>query len=133
MDVLDSLKFDESGLIPAIVQNATNGEVLVVAYMNRAAVQQTLETGKVTFWSRSRQKFWVKGETSGHFLYFRELYVNCELNSLLVRADPVGPTCHEGYSTCFFRRVTDDGKALQTVGQRLKTPEEIYGATRPSA
>jgi phosphoribosyl-AMP cyclohydrolase len=130
LDVLHELKFDSSGLIPAVVQDAENGEVLMVGYMNRAAVEQTLATGRVTFWSRSRQKFWVKGETSGHFQHLRGLYVDCDKDCLLVRVEQVGPACHEGYRSCFFRRVSDDGAELQTVAERMKTPEEIYGAAK---
>lgn len=130
MNVLDELNFDAQGLLPAVVQDARTGEVLVLAYMNRAAIEKTLETGKVTFWSRSRQKFWVKGETSGNFLLFRELRVNCELNSLLVKAEPIGPTCHEGYATCFFRRIADGGARYEIVAEQVKTPEEIYGPGR---
>src|SRR5436305_12967224 len=109
MSFLDGLKFDKDGLLPAVVQDAENGSVLMVAYMNRAAVEKTLETGKVTFWSRSRQKFWLKGETSGHFLYLKDLLVDCDADCLLVKATPVGPACHEGYRSCFFRRISQDG------------------------
>jgi len=130
VSILDGLKYDSSGLIPAVVQDVGNGEVLMVGYMNRAAVERTLATGKVTFWSRSRQKFWVKGETSGHFQYLRSLYVDCDQDCLLVKVEQVGPACHEGYRSCFFRRVVEDGAALETVAERLKTPEEIYGAPR---
>jgi phosphoribosyl-AMP cyclohydrolase len=128
MTALDSLKYDANGLIPAVVQAEDDGAVLMVGYMNRQAVEKTLETGKVTFWSRSRQKFWTKGESSGHFLHLRDLFVDCDQDCLLVTASPVGPACHEGYRSCFFRRVTSDGTATETVGTQEKTPEEIYGA-----
>lgn len=130
MDVIEGLKFDSNGLIPAVVQDAENGEVLMVAYMNRASVEKTLETGKATFWSRSRQKFWVKGETSGHFQHVRGLYVDCDQDCLLVKVEQVGPACHEGYRSCFFRRASADGNSLETVAERLKTPDEMYGAKK---
>jgi phosphoribosyl-AMP cyclohydrolase len=127
VDVIDGLRFDSNGLIPAVVQDAENGEVLMVAYMNRAAVEKTLETGRATFWSRSRQKFWVKGETSGHFQHVKALYVDCDQDCLLVKVEQVGPACHEGFRSCFFRQVREDGNTLETVAERLKAPEEIYG------
>lgn len=127
MTVLEKLRFDAEGLIPAVVQDVTNGDVLMVGYMNREAVERTLATGRVTFWSRSRQKFWVKGETSGHFQYLRGLYIDCDADCLLVKVEQVGPACHEGYRSCFFRRVTEDGCETTPVAERLKSPDEIYG------
>jgi phosphoribosyl-AMP cyclohydrolase len=121
------MKFDSNGLIPAVVQDAENGEVLMVGYMNKEAVERTLATGKVTFWSRSRQKFWVKGETSGHFQHLRGMYVDCDEDCLLVKVEQIGPACHEGYRSCFFRQVNADGTELTTLGEPLKSKEEIYG------
>lgn len=121
------MKFDSNGLIPAVVQDAENGEVLMVGYMNKEAVERTLATGKVTFWSRSRQKFWVKGETSGHFQHLRGMYVDCDEDCLLVKVEQIGPACHEGYRSCFFRQVSTDGTELTTLGEPLKSKEEIYG------
>jgi phosphoribosyl-AMP cyclohydrolase len=129
---LDRLKFDANGLAPAVVQDVNTKEVLMLGFMNRAALEQTLTTGRVTFWSRSRQKFWTKGETSGNFLNLRGVYVNCELNSLLVTVEPIGPTCHEGYATCYFRQLPRNGGDLIVVGEQVKTPEEIYGQTGPT-
>jgi phosphoribosyl-AMP cyclohydrolase len=130
--VLDELRFDAFGLIPAVVQDATNGEVLMVGYMNREAIERTLTTGRVTFWSRSRQKFWVKGETSGHFQHLREIYLDCDADCLLVKVEQVGPACHEGYRSCFFRRITEDGHGTMRIAERLKSPEEMYGAASPA-
>ncbi len=127
MNVLEGMKFDSNGLVPAVVQDAENGEVLMVGYMNREAVAKTLETGKVTFWSRSRQKFWVKGESSGHFQRLRSLYVDCDQDCLLVKVEQIGPACHEGYRSCFFREIEKQGDGLATIAERLKTPEQIYG------
>jgi phosphoribosyl-AMP cyclohydrolase len=121
-----NLKFDSNGLIPAVVQDAANGEVLMVAWMNEAAVDNTLKTGKVTFWSRSRQKFWIKGETSGNTQKLVGLYVDCDQDCLLVKVEQVGPACHEGFRSCFFRQAAEDG-SLTEVAERLKSPDEIYG------
>ncbi len=124
---MENLKYDADGLIPAVVQDAADGKVLMVGYMNRAAIERTLATGKVTFWSRSRQKFWVKGETSGNFQHLRGLYVDCDRDCLLVKAEQVGPACHEGYRSCFFREARDGGERLEVIAERMKTPEEMYG------
>lgn len=124
---IDGLKYDSNGLITAVVQDADNGEVLMVGYMNREAVKRTLETGRVTFWSRSRQKYWVKGETSGNYQILKGLYVDCDQDCLLVKAEQVGPACHEGYRSCFSRQIVPDNDSLVEVAERLKTPEEIYG------
>ena len=116
-----------SGLIPAIVQDATNGEILMLGFMNREALAKTQQTGFVTFFSRSRQKLWTKGETSGQKLLLRELRVDCDLDALLVRAElEGGAVCHEGYRSCFFRRLAPDGSAA-VVEQRVIAPEELYG------
>ena len=119
---------DQNGLIPAVIQDAENGEVLMVGYMNREAVERTLNTGNVTFWSRSRQKFWIKGETSGNFQRLKALYVDCDQDCLLVKVDQTGPACHEGYRSCFFREATADEASLRTVAERMKSPDEIYGS-----
>jgi phosphoribosyl-AMP cyclohydrolase len=100
-------KFDSNGLLTAVVLDQDDHEVLVVAFMNQAAIDLTLETGKVTFWSRSRQKLWTKGETSGHFLEAREIRVDCDQDALVIYAKPAGPTCHTGRKSCFYRRIED--------------------------
>ncbi|HLK59645.1 MAG TPA: phosphoribosyl-AMP cyclohydrolase [Chthonomonadaceae bacterium] len=119
MQVPQGLKFDANGLIPAVVQDVENGQVLMVAYMNQEAVERTLTSGRATYWSRSRQQFWVKGETSGHIQLVKELYVDCDQDCLLVKVEQVGAACHEGYRTCFFRRVSEDGETLETIGEPL--------------
>ncbi|MEL7445272.1 MAG: phosphoribosyl-AMP cyclohydrolase [Pseudomonadota bacterium] len=98
-------KFDEKGLLTAVVLDASTGEVLVVAYMDQAAIDKTIDTGRVTFWSRSRRKLWTKGETSGHFLLVDEILVDCDQDALVIRATPEGPTCHTGRPSCFYRRL----------------------------
>lgn len=98
---VDTLKFDERGLIPAIVQDIDTRVVLMLGYMNRESLEKTLKTGLVSFYSRSRQKLWTKGEESGHFLYMKEIAADCDQDTLLVKAKPVGPTCHLGTDTCW--------------------------------
>lgn len=101
------LQFDSNGLIPAIVQHARSGEVLMLGYMNEAALHATLESGLVTFWSRSRQALWRKGETSGNLLHLVEVRQDCDGDALLVQAEPVGPTCHTGQPSCFHRSLDE--------------------------
>ncbi|HTZ74122.1 MAG TPA: phosphoribosyl-AMP cyclohydrolase [Candidatus Aquilonibacter sp.] len=120
----------DGGLIPAIVQDDATGEVLMLGFMNHEALAKTQATGFVTFFSRSRQKLWTKGETSGQRLQLRELRVDCDLDAILVRVDLAGDAvCHEGYRSCFFRRMGPDGK-LTIEAERVRTPEELYGDAR---
>ena len=122
MQVPQGLKFDANGLIPAVVQDAENGDVLMVGYMNQEAAERTIQTGRVTFWSRSRQKYWVKGETSGNVQRVKDLYVDCDQDCLLVKVEQVGAACHEGYRSCFFRRVAAEGEALEIIAEPLVSP-----------
>ncbi len=115
---LDSLKYDSNGLIPAVVQDDANGQVLMVAYMNREAVRRTLTSGRTCFWSRSRQEFWVKGETSGNVQAVKSVRVDCDKDCLLIRVDQTGAACHEGYRSCFFRKVDEQGGEV-VVERRL--------------
>lgn len=117
----------ESGLIPAIVQDHATGEVLMLGFMNREALDMTSRTGYVTFFSRSRRKLWTKGESSGQRLLLRELRVDCDRDALLVRVEMAGEAvCHEGYRSCFYRRVDSQGQA-EVVAERVLSPEELYG------
>jgi phosphoribosyl-AMP cyclohydrolase len=102
-------KFDANGLLTAVVVDVADGAVLMVGHMNHEALQVTQKTGKVTFFSRSRQRLWTKGESSGHFLHLDELRIDCDQDALLVIARPDGPTCHTGERSCFYRRVTPTG------------------------
>ena len=102
-----TLQFDDRGLIPAIAQDADSGEVLMMAGMNAAAVAQTLETARVTYWSRSRQSFWIKGETSGHVQELVSMAIDCDRDCLLVQVKQTGPACHTGRRSCFYTDVTD--------------------------
>jgi phosphoribosyl-AMP cyclohydrolase len=117
----------DGGLIPAIVQDHLNGEVLMLGFMNREALAKTQQTGLVTFYSRSRKKLWTKGESSGQKLLLRELRIDCDQDAILVRAVlDGGAVCHEGYRSCFFRRLEADG-AAPIVAERVVSPEELYG------
>ncbi len=104
--MINNLKFDEKGLIPAIVQDADTGEVLMLGYMNKEALRRTLSSGEVWFYSRRRQELWHKGETSGSRLIVRELWQDCDGDTILVKAKPLGPVCHTGNKTCFFQKLT---------------------------
>jgi len=127
-DRLD-VKFDAQGLVPAIVQDADGGAVLMVAWMNGQALEQTVRTGKATFYSRSRGKAWVKGESSGHVMHVVETRVDCDQDVVLLRVKPAGAACHVGYQTCFYRAIDGDvadGK-LRFVEERVFDPEKVYG------
>lgn len=102
-------KFDDRGLIPAIIQDDATGEVLMLGYMNEESLRRTLESGKVWFYSRSRQQLWMKGETSGNVLEVRRILRDCDEDALVVRAAPAGPTCHTGERTCFYRELEQGG------------------------
>ena len=123
--MLDQLKFGEDGLIPAIIQDADNGEVLMVGWMDQEALRRTLSGEKVCFWSRSRKKYWVKGETSGHYQLVKGVYVDCDMDVLLIKVEQVGAACSHGYRSCFFREVTPDGLAV--VAEQVFDPKEVYG------
>ncbi len=125
MDWLDTLKFDANGLIPAVIQDAENGQVLMVAYMNREAIERTLQTGKCTYWSRSRQQYWVKGETSGHLQHVRRVLVDCDNDCLLIQVEQIGVACHTGHRSCFYREA--QGDELTEIEPVLIEPEKIYG------
>src|SRR5882757_6123160 len=122
---LDFTKAD--GLIPAIIQDAASGDVLMLGFMNDVALAETQRTREVVFFSRSRNRLWKKGESSGHVLKVRDIRVDCDADSLLVRVEPVGPgVCHEGYRSCFFRRIEQDGSGT-LIEERTFQPEQVYG------
>ncbi|MCP4419218.1 MAG: phosphoribosyl-AMP cyclohydrolase [Chloroflexi bacterium] len=102
------LKFDEKGLITAVIQNNTTCELLMVAWMNKEALKLTLETGEAHFWSRSRQELWHKGGTSGNVQHIRDICVDCDGDTLLLLVEPAGPACHTGETSCFFRRLENE-------------------------
>ena len=123
--LLEQLKYDSNGLIPAIIQEQGTGRVLMVAWMNRESLQKTIETRETWFWSRSRQKFWHKGESSGHVQRVKNLAVDCDMDCLLVEIEQTGAACHEGYKSCFFRSL--EGTELKVTEPRLVEPEKVYG------
>lgn len=106
----EELKFDNRGLIPAIIQDVDSDEVLMLAYMNKESLQKTIETGKTNFWSRSRGKFWLKGETSGHYQFVKEIYYDCDYDTLLIKVDQKGVACHTGERSCFYRSLSEEKK-----------------------
>jgi phosphoribosyl-AMP cyclohydrolase len=119
------------GLLPTVIQDATTGEVLMLGFMNAEAYAATQAGGEVTFFSRSRNKLWRKGEQSGHVLRVREILVDCDVDSLLIRVDAVGPgVCHEGYRSCFFRQLSAGGEA-KVVSERAFDPTVVYGKDAP--
>jgi phosphoribosyl-AMP cyclohydrolase / phosphoribosyl-ATP pyrophosphohydrolase len=122
---VESLRFGPDGLLPAVVQDARTREVLMVAFMTREALEKTLETGQAWFWSRGRQELWHKGATSGHYLHVRQVRRNCEDNSLLLLAEPQGPTCHTGARTCYYR--TLDGEPVADGAPSSAPPEAREG------
>jgi phosphoribosyl-AMP cyclohydrolase len=122
----------EKGLIPAIVQDAVNNDVLMLGFMNREAFDKTRATGFVTFYSRSRKKLWTKGESSGQKLLLRELLFDCDKDAVLVRVELAGAAvCHEGYRSCFFRRLETGGETT-VIAEPLLTPEQLYGQENKS-
>jgi phosphoribosyl-AMP cyclohydrolase len=127
MSFLDKLKFNPDGLIPTIIQEQSTGRVLMMAWMNRASIEKTITSGRTHFWSRSRQKFWMKGETSGHTQTVKNIAFDCDGDTLLIQVDQAGAACHEGYKSCFFRSVEPDGESFRTTEPQLESPEEIRG------
>ena len=127
MSFYDKLKFTSDGLIPAIVQEQSTGRVLMMAWMNRASLETTIKTGRTHFWSRSRQKFWMKGESSGHVQVVKDVSFDCDGDTLLIQVEQTGAACHEGFQSCFFRSVEKDGEAFRETEPRLQSPDEIYG------
>ncbi len=125
MEWIDTLKYDANGLVPAIVQDAQNGQVLMLAYMNRESLRRTVETGLCTYWSRSRQQFWVKGETSGHVQRVKRILVDCDADAVLIQVEQVGVACHTGHRSCFFREA--EGSMLVEIEPVLIDPESVYG------
>lgn len=114
------------GLVPAIIQDERTGEVLMLGFMNAYALAESQRTGEVVFFSRSRNKLWKKGESSGHVLKVRQMRMDCDGDALLVRVEPVGPgVCHEGYRSCFFRSLENDG-STQVLTERTFAPEKVY-------
>lgn len=119
--------FKKHELIPVIAQDAETGDVLMLAYMNQQAYNETLQTGRVCYFSRSRDKLWRKGEESGNVQEVREILIDCDTDTLLIKVNQIGgAACHEGYRSCFFRKIDPAGGPPETIGQRVFDPAEVY-------
>ena len=126
MKVLDEIKYDANGLVPAIIQEQGTGRVLMMAWMNRESLAKTIETRQTWFWSRSRKKFWLKGETSGHVQNVKNIAFDCDGDCLLITVEQIGAACHEGYKSCFFRSLVD-GDTAKITEPKLVEPSTVYG------
>ena len=123
-ELLGTILFDSNGLVPAIAQQHNTGEILMMAWMNAESIRETLETGRVCYWSRSRQSLWRKGETSGQVQSLKELRVDCDGDTLLLQVDQTGVACHTGRRSCFFRAVRND--AVVNITEQLVDPADLY-------
>ncbi len=121
---MDRLKYDEKGLIPAVIQDYWTRTVLMVAYMNREALEKTIDTGKTHFYSRSRGELWLKGETSGFTQSVKGIYVDCDLDCLLIKVAQRGAACHKGYKSCFYGKVLKE--TIEIIGKKVFDPEKVY-------
>ncbi len=124
-DFLDTLKYDANGLIPCIAQDYETGEVLMVAYMNKDSLRDTLEKKLCSYWSRSRQKYWVKGESSGHTQEVKEVRFDCDKDCILIKVKQNVAACHTGYRSCFFQLLNEDGQLVED-GKKMFDPDDVY-------
>ena len=122
--MFDDLKYDDNGLIPAVIQDDENGDVLMVAYMNRDSLASTVATGKTHFWSRSRKKYWLKGESSGHTQEVRAIHTDCDKDCLLIRVKQNVAACHEGYRSCFYRRL--ENGVWNVIAEKIFEESDVY-------
>ena len=125
-ETIANLRYDQAGLIPVIVVGADSGQVLMMAYMNAESLARTIATGRTHFWSRSRRKLWMKGESSGHTQDVKAIYTDCDMDTLLVEVIQHGAACHLGYRSCFFRRLGADG-GWQNIAEKVFDPKDVYG------
>ena len=124
-ETLEGMKLAADGLIPAICVDHVTKQVLMVAYMNVDSLRDTITTGKTHFWSRSRQKYWMKGESSGHTQQVKAIYTDCDKDTLVVEIEQHGAACHEGYLSCFYRKLNDEG-GWDVIAEKLFDPAEVY-------
>ncbi len=124
--LIRKVKFDQRGLVPAIIQDEKTGEVLMLAYMNRLALRKTLETGKTYFWSRSRKKLWMKGEGSGHIQCVRQVFLDCDSDTLLIKVCQKEAACHTGFYSCFYRKINSKTGKTKTIGKKIFNPQKVY-------
>ncbi len=122
---IDELKFNDKGLMPAIIQDYKSGKVLTLCYMNRPALEKTLEEGKIYLFRRSQNRLMMKGETSGHIQIVKEIFIDCEGNSILFKIEQKVAACHAGYFTCYFRKISKNGE-LEIVDKKVFNPEKVY-------
>jgi len=127
MKLVEQVKFDKNGLVPVVIQDFETLQVLMVGYMNKESLETTLKTGRTCFWTRSRGKLWIKGETSGHIQKIKEILIDCDSDTLLIKVEQIVGACHMGYRTCFYRRYDKDG--FTVVEKKLFDPEKIYKKT----
>lgn len=127
MKFIEKIKFDKNGLIPVVIQDITDNKVLMLAYMNKEAVERTLKIGKTCFWSRSRKKYWVKGEESGNFQIVKAVHLDCDGDTLLIKVklQGLGAACHEGYRSCFFRKIMKNGN-YKIAEKKVFDPKKVY-------
>ena len=123
---MKSLKFDDKGLIPAIIQEESSGEVLMLAYMDKKALERTLSEKKTVFYSRSRNQYWVKGETSGHVQQVRQVLTDCDQDAVLIKVKQTGAACHLGYFTCFVHELDSKGEIVRITQEKVFDPEKVY-------
>ena len=127
MDVqLNSLKYDANGLVPVVVQDYTNGEILMLAWANREALEKTVQTGKVHTYSRSRGRLALKGESSGHFQHVKEILTDCDKDAVVIKADQIVAACHEGYRSCFYRKYEAGASDWKMTAKKAFDPEAVY-------
>lgn len=122
---INSLKFDKKGLVPAIIQDYKDGQVLMLGYMNRESLRRTLRTKKVHFYSRSRKKLWLKGESSGHFQIVKSLFFDCDKDTLLIKVRQIGGACHTGFRSCFYREIAPE-RRVKIIGKKVFEPKKVY-------
>ena len=125
MDLLEKVSFNKEGLLPVIVQDVNTGEVFMMAWMDKEALKKTITSGKAYFWSRSRKKLWLKGESSGHYQLVREILIDCDEDTLLIKVEQIKAACHKGYRSCFFRKINKEGK-LELIGEKVFEPGKVY-------
>jgi phosphoribosyl-AMP cyclohydrolase len=127
MNIIEQLKFDSDGLIPAIAQEEKSGEILMMAWMNRESLRATIETNRATYWSRSRKKFWMKGEESGNIQEIRSIHIDCDGDAVLLKVNQIGgAACHTGHRTCFYREVVDGGQNFKESNDIIFDPNTVY-------
>ncbi|MFC2140210.1 phosphoribosyl-AMP cyclohydrolase [Candidatus Auribacterota bacterium] len=124
--VFDKIKFDVNGLLPAVIQDEETKEVIMLGYMNKDSLLATVKTKKTNFWSRSRQKYWIKGESSGHIQEVKEIFFDCDLDTVVIKVKQHGGACHVGYKSCFYRKLKNEAGDVEIIGEKVFDPEAVY-------